>query len=405
MDKFTEVSHKSGLSNIGGSFKGIIFGILLIVGSIYLLWTNEGRAVHVARALEEGSGSVVSVAANKVDPTNEGKLVHVSSLATTKDTVVDEEFDVKVNALKLIRDVEVFQWKEKTSSSTKNNLGGSSDTKTEYTYVKEWGSSPVSSDNFKIKEGHINIVPYAYEDKTKLAAHVSFGAFSLNEDLLGRISTSEKLPVKIIDTTKLKNAMLSAGSIYMGSKNLSNPEVGDVRISYQAVYPKNVSIVAKQIGNTFEEYIASNDETVLLLKEGTSSAENMFKKAIEGNKFKTWLLRWLGFFMMFFGFRGIFKPLIAMGNIIPFVGSMISMGVGIISFALALPISALIIAIAWFTYRPLMSGIIIGSALLIYFYYRSRGKKKAAAAINSGSSPVQTGSSSQPYGSRVGENK
>ena len=94
-----------------------------------------------------------------------------------------------------------------------------------------------------------------------------------------------------------------------------------------------------------------------------------------------------------------------MGNIIPFVGSMISMGVGIISFALAVPISALIIAIAWFAYRPLMSGIIIGSALLIYFYYRSRGKKKAAAAINSGSSPVQTGSSSQPYGSRVGENK
>lgn len=404
MDKFTEVTHKSGLSNIGGSFKGIIFGILLILGSIYLLWTNEGRAVHVAKALEEGSGSVVSVAANKVDPANDGKLVHVSTLATTKDTVADEEFDVKANALKLIRDVEVFQWKEKTNSTSEKKLGGGRDTKTEYTYVKEWVSSPVSSDDFKIREGHINSVPYPYEDKTKLAANVSFGAFTLNEDLLSRISTSEKLPVKTVDTTKLKNAVLSAGSIYLGSKNLNNPEIGDVRISYAAVYPKNVSIVAKQIGNTFEEYIASNDETVLLVKEGTSSAENMFKKAIEGNKFKTWMLRWLGFFMMFFGFRGIFKPLVAMGNIIPFVGSMISMGVGIISFALALPISGVIIAIAWFAYRPLMSGIIIGSALLIYFYYRSRGKKKAATVTNSGSS-AQSGSGSKPYGSRVGENK
>lgn len=404
MDKFTEVTHKSGLSNIGGSFKGVIFGILLILGSVYLLWTNEGRAVHVAKALEEGSGSVISVAANKVDPANEAKLVHVSTLATTKDTVADEEFDVKANALKLIREVEVFQWKEKTNSTSEKKLGGGTDTKTEYTYVKEWASSPVSSDNFKIREGHINKVPYPFEDKTKLADNVSFGAFTLNEDLLGRICTSEKLPVKTIDTTKLKNALLSAGSIYLGSKNLNNPEVGDVRISYAAVYPKNVSIVAKQIGNTFEEFIASNNETVLLLKEGTSSAENMFKKAIEGNKFKTWLLRWLGFFMMFFGFRRVFKPFVAIGNVIPFVGSMVSMGVGIISFALAVPISALVIAIAWFSYRPMLSGIIIGSALLIYFYYRSRGKKKAAT-VNSGSSLIKTSSSSQPYGSRTGENK
>jgi len=404
MDKFTEVTHKSGLSNIGGSFKGIIVGIILILISIYMLWTNEGRAVHVARALEEGSGNVLSVAANKLDPSNEGKLVHVSALATTKDTVSDEDFDVKVNALKLIRDVEVYQWKEKTSSSTKNNFGGGSDTKTEYTYVKEWSASPIASDKFKIPEGHVNTVPYAYEDQTKLAKNVSFGAFTLTEDLLGRISTAEKFVVKTIDSVKWKSAVINAGSIYLGSKNLGNPEIGDVRISYQAVYPKNVSIVAKQIGNTFEEYIASNDETVLLLKEGTASAENMFKKAVEGNKFKTWLLRWLGFFMMFFGFRSIFKPFVALGNIIPFVGSMISMGVGIISFALALPISAFIIATAWFAYRPLMSGVIIASALLIYFYYRSRGKKKAAT-INTGSSSTQTGSGSKPYGSRIGENK
>jgi hypothetical protein len=384
MDKFTQVTRTSGLSNIGGSFKGVIFGFFLILGSIYLLWTNEGRAVHVAEALEEGAGNVKSISADKVDPTNEGKLVHVSGMAITKDTVSDEDFNVKLNALKLNRDVQIYQWVEKSESKSVDKIGGGTETTTEYTYTKEWVSEPIESIDFKIVEGHVNTAPYNIDDKTKTAQDITIGAFHLSDELVNMITSSEKLSIKSLDTSIHKNARLSSGDIYIGSNSLASPEIGDLTISFKAVYPKKVSVVAKQIGESFEEYIASNDETVLLLKEGVSSAENMFAKAIEGNKFKTWLLRLVGFIMMFLGFTTIFRPLVAIGNIIPLIGSMISMGTGIISFALSLPITLVIISLAWFAYRPLLSISLIAIGLGIYFFYRSRGKKKSQ--LNSGAS-------------------
>lgn len=382
MDKYTEVTRRSGWSNIGGSFKGVIFGFFLILGSIYLLWTNEGRAVHVAEALEEGAGTVKSISAEKVDPINEGKLVHVSGMAMTKDTVSDEEFNVRLNALKLNRDVQIYQWVEKSESKSVDKIGGGTETTTEYTYTKEWVSEPVESANFKIVEGHTNLVPYSIDDKTKTAQDITIGAFHLSDELVNMITSSEKLSIKTIDTSVYKNATLSSGDIYIGNSSVASPEIGDLTISFKAVYPKKVSIVAKQIGDSFEEYIASNDETVLLLKEGVSSAENMFAKAIEGNKIKTWLLRLVGFIMMFLGFTTIFRPLVAIGNVIPLIGSMISMGTGIISFALSLPITLVIISLAWFAYRPLLSISLIAIGLGVYFFYRSRGKKKSQLSSN-----------------------
>jgi hypothetical protein len=374
MDKFTQVTRTSGLSNIGGSFKGVIFGFFLILGSIYLLWTNEGRAVHVAEALEEGAGNVKSISADKVDPTNEGKLVHVSGMAITKDTVSDEDFNVKLNALKLNRDVQIYQWVEKSESKSVDKIGGGTETTTEYTYTKEWVSEPIESINFKIPEGHVNTVPHNFYDKTKTAQDITIGAFHLSDELVNMITSSEKLSIKSLDTSIHKNARLSSGDIYIGSNSVASPEIGDLTISFKAVYPKKVSVVAKQIGDSFEEYIASNDETVLLLKEGVSSAENMFAKAIEGNKFKTWLLRLLGFILMILGFKTILKPFVAIGKIIPFIGNIVSMGTSIISIVLALPITLIIISLAWFAYRPILSAVLIAIGVGIYFLFRLKNK-------------------------------
>ena len=383
--------------SIGGSFRGVIIGLLLIAGSVYLLWTNEGRAVHVAKALEEGAGSVKSISADKVDPANEGKLVHLSGEVKTKDTLCDDEFNIKVNALKLIREVEFYQWKEKST--------GKGNSASDYSYKKEWVNAAIPSDKFKVPEDHVNKTPYPYAAYTKLAKNVSFGGFAFTEELLGYLTTSEKLQLAEIDSNRTKNTLLNAGYFYIGSRNILNPEIGDVRITYKAVYPMKASVVARQTANTFEEYIASNDETVLLVKEGVSSADNMFKVAVESNKFKTWMLRWLGFFMLFFGIRAIFKPIVALGNMIPLVGNLISMGVGIVSFALAVPVTAIVISLAWFAYRPLLSGIIIGCGLLIYFYYRNKGKKRAGAINNLKTNADNTSATLNAGNSKIGESK
>ncbi len=49
-DSVTEVTTTGWLQRIGQSIVGALIGILLVIGSIILLWWNEGRAVEAIRA-------------------------------------------------------------------------------------------------------------------------------------------------------------------------------------------------------------------------------------------------------------------------------------------------------------------------------------------------------------------
>jgi len=61
MDQFTETTRTSYGANIGNSLKGILFGLILIVGSIILLWWNENRSVNQADALNEMNAKIVTL--------------------------------------------------------------------------------------------------------------------------------------------------------------------------------------------------------------------------------------------------------------------------------------------------------------------------------------------------------
>ena len=61
-DSFVETSSTSWLSRIVGSITGALFDIIFIIGSIILLFWNEGRAVQTARSLSEGGKVVVGAA-------------------------------------------------------------------------------------------------------------------------------------------------------------------------------------------------------------------------------------------------------------------------------------------------------------------------------------------------------
>ena len=91
MDTFTEVTHQGFFSRIGKSIVGVLVGIVLSIAAFPVLFWNEGRAVQTAKSLDEGAGAVVSVSADKIDPANEGKLVHLSAKAVTDETLSDEK--------------------------------------------------------------------------------------------------------------------------------------------------------------------------------------------------------------------------------------------------------------------------------------------------------------------------
>ena len=135
----------------------------------------------------------------------------------------------------------------------------------------------------------------------------------------------ESVPASLGD-----KVVLHGDSLYVG-KNPATPQVGDVRIRFNLVKPGDVSIVATQIGDTFEAFRSKKGGTILMLKAGTHSAEAMFQQAQDSNKMLTWILRAVGFVLMVFGFSLVFKPLSVVADVVPFIGSIVAAGTGLIN--------------------------------------------------------------------------
>ena len=182
----TEVTEESWFSRLGGAFKGIFTGIILFILAFPVLFWNEGRAVRRAKALEMGASAVVSVPTDKIQPSNEGKLVHVSGMLLTDDTLTDSQFGITIKGSKLTRKVEMFQWKEKTSTKSEKQLGGSVKKTTVYTYEKGWSSSVIDSSRFK-EAGHNNPGAFPFESRKWYAGNVKLGAFTLAKNQIERI--------------------------------------------------------------------------------------------------------------------------------------------------------------------------------------------------------------------------
>ncbi len=384
-DSYTEVTSQNWFSRIGESIKGILFGIIVIPLTIILLWWNEGRAVTTANSLKEGAAAVVHVGADKVDAANDKKLIHVTGDAKAADPVVDPDYGVSAPALRLVRSEEIYQWVEDKKSEKKQKVGGGEETTTTYTYDKKWTDEPVKSSEFKKPDRHENKGELIAGKANISAEKVSLGAFEVPESFVKQMGSPTKYAVTDADLAKLpadlkEGTKIQTGTFYFGEKP-DAPLIGDVRVSFEIVKPGTFSILAAQIGETFEPYQTKAGDAIDFIEEGTVSAETMFKNAASTNTLITWLVRLGGFLFMAFGFMAIMKPLSVLGSVIPFIGNIIGMGTGLISFALAGTISLIVIAIAWFVVRPLLGIVLVALAIGGFIFTRklAAGSKTAVA--------------------------
>jgi hypothetical protein len=364
---------------------GVLVGIVLFLVSFPLLFWNEGRAVRTAQSLEEGASNVVSVTADKVEPGNDAKLVHVTGMATTKETLSDPDFGVSATAIRLRRVAQMYQWEEKSESKKVKKAGGKEVTETTYTYSKVWSNRPIDSSSFKEREGHENPATMPFESQSWEAKAVTLGAFDLPPSLVGKITNEESLPVGSGEgdskSAKLpENIKVNSGGFYRGD-DPATPAIGDLRIDFKVVKPGTVSIVAKQVKNTFEPYQAKAGDSIELLTPGTHSAEAMFKEAQEQNVMFTWILRLIGFVCMAFGLGLVFRPLVVIADVVPLFGDLLQMGIGIFAVLVAVPLSLITISIGWVFYRPLIGiPLLVGGVALLVGALVLVGKRKKKLA-------------------------
>ena len=391
-DQFTEVTSRSWFSRIGGAFSGILIGLLLILASIAGLFWNEGRAVKTARALAEGAGQVVTIDPAAPAADANGKLVHFSGPLIVNGTISDPVFTFvagPANANRLIRKVEMFQWKESSRSETRKKLGGGEETVTTYSYATEWVEGPVNSSSFKQPAGHDN-PPMPVTSASTDATGGKVGAVSLAGGRIAGLGERQAVAADPARAQAVKAAIgatrpvTASNTLYFIGNDPAAPQVGDLRISFEATRADTASAYGLLSNGTLDYFKASNGVSIGSVKSGISTAQEMFDADISANTTMTWIIRFVGLIAMLIGFRMMFSIIGVLGDVIPFVGDVFRFATGMAAMALTAVVGTLTIGIAWIWYRPLLGIAIIAIGAVLAFVFLRVGKGRAQAARQAG---------------------
>jgi len=350
------------------SLKGAGMGFILFGIGTILLFVNEGNYVKTKKTIGAAEKALVRMSdISEVNSALDGKLVHAYGFADTQDTLNDDMFGVSERAIALARKVEFYQYEERKKTEKRDKVGGGEETITTYSYVPDWVSSPIPSGGFadpdyKGKNTVLDNLDTKVKSQTQYAANVTFGAYKLPPFIVKSIrggvpvdvrTGNDELLAKI--GAKIGNQVQIQGNMVYFGKSSSNPQVGDVRVTLAKVIPADISIIAKVIGPTFEEYIApGTGRTFSAVEMGTVSAETMFKKAGDSNKFLTWLLRLVGVILVVMGLKMVFAILPTLFKVLPPLGKIVGAGVGLVCAIGGGAWSLAVISIAWLFYRPLI---------------------------------------------------
>jgi hypothetical protein len=377
-DQFQTISSQNYFQRLGNSVVGTLIGIVLVFASLAFLWWNEARAVDADRALDASGRAAMSVAADRIDPANEGRLIHVSGVAAAASPLADPETGlVAPSALVLERKVEMYQWTEESSAQTREKVGGTQETITTYTYKLAWSGEPVDTANFKQPGGRTN-PEMLLRSARVTAGDPRLGAFMLSEANLETLNV--ETPFK---PSKAPTGWTStADGIYKGRGTPGAPQLGDVRVTYTMIdSPIDLTVMGRQSGNQLTTWTDNRQGfPVLIVERGRLPIAAMVKAEKNEQNIMTWVFRFLGAAICWAGFGLILGPLKALGNVVPFVASIIGSATGLVAFGLAVALSLLVIAAAWFLVRPIMSaGLLVAAVAALWF---TRGRRPSAQTPN-----------------------
>jgi len=385
---FRKSNHRRHESAMGVA----VLGCLMMLTAVPTLFVNEGRAVKTARALAEGAAAVVSVDCEQSDQVNEGKLVHLSGIATTEETLVDNQFGVTANAIRLIRTTETFQWKEVEEKVTRK-LDGKSKTTTEYSYQKVWDSKHLSSDSFHAPEGHENPASLRFEPKEFEAENVTVGQFVLPSDLVAQMTNSEPIDVNLsevpsevaVNLRADQGSGTSASGFYWAvDPESTEPKIGDARVRFSVVKPATVSVIAQQSQDSLQPFRTSNGREISMIRSGNAVADKMFDDAQSQNSAVTWALRFAGVIRLIVCIGLALRPLTSIVQRIPLLGSLIGLGAALIAMLLGGSMAISTISVAWLFYRPLiaipMIVVAIGMLVVLVKMSKQRSNKPEFAS-------------------------
>ena len=345
------------------SVKGIVIGFILFIVSFGLLYWNEGRSDISVIAKQ-----AVSIDASAQNTALDGKLVAATGDLHTDALLGDGIFLNPGPFLAVQRTVEIFAWVEKESSQTNKNLGGSETTTKTYTYDKEWTSSPTESSRFAHPEGHTNPAP-TIQSTTIRAAAAKLGQYALDlPALVLPPMTSISLNSQSINVASTLGATVANPDYVFISQTagdtLAAPQIGDERVSYGYVGSNGLALIfAKLDGFKLSPYVTPKGDT--LYRAFLSTKDEAIAQMHNEYSSLTWILRLVGFLLMWMGLAMLLGPVSVFLDILPIAGTISRSLIGLMTFVIALVLSIVTILVSMILHSLIAVVIALVVALVV----------------------------------------
>ena len=312
-----------------------------------------------------------------------GKLVHVQG-SLKGQTLQDKQYGVEVkNALSLRRGTEMYQWVEEEEPNEAND-----ERFVTYRHHTEWVGSHVDTRSFRDKKSagtyknpaRPSLQPFEDRVRTievgELKTSPEFSPKLLrfkpldikrpnDKDSFSRsVAMVKKIPRNYV-LRHMCESDVCQGVLYSSAKAVSQPEVGDARVSFQyAPAGGTVSLIGTKTKSGIGPYVAKNGRSIALASRGKVDAEELLRGAVSENSIWTWLMRGGGVLLAFVGLLLVLSPINVLASylsFVPLLGSLVGGLVGMAVFAVALlgalSCSVIVIAAAWLYYRPVLSAV------------------------------------------------
>lgn len=383
--QYREVRYVGWGEKIAGSCLGTILGLVLFVGSFFLLVWNEGTV-----DLSQLARTAPELAATVANPAAEGKLVTVTGPVTASPPLGDDLFLQPGDYVFVDRTVEMYGWREDKQIKTTKHFGGSETQETIYTYSKQWLNDPPDSSLFaratehsnpskpiadqlfraeKIRIGLYQFDPAAFSYALNHRTSCTENAISYQFSSSGVNLPPDPLPLTAQNIRLAQGTKRVSNYIYQGFGTPQAPQVGDLRVCY-TVLPVNTTVTAiaeLQPQNRLQPYVKDGTPFYRLL---IGSRTQVLADLKTEHRIWTWVFRVLGFVMMWFGLILIAAPVSAILDFIPILGDLSSALAGVASFFVAFVLSAVTVLASSLLQSPLVLAASVGVTLLALLLLR-----------------------------------
>jgi hypothetical protein len=375
-------------ARLSTSVKTILAGILLLVGAFPLIAWVETRAVDAARFIEDRNSLATSAAPDAIDPANEGRLVHVVGELTTGETLSDPLLGVSLTALKMERQVEMFQWIEHLHDEQRPTATGGTESRKVATYSREWSAAAVDSSKF-VERGYVNPTQRAVADWRDTVSTAKLGVFTVPDFLIEQYQALTPVELTDADLARLDSNIKSTFRLHRGqlvnSADSSSPQVGDLRIRVVAARPGVVTVLAMQSGQEFARYLPNTAglTPVGVLRNGTVEAADLLSRLSPDSHNWTWWLRGLGALLVWLGVLCVGGPLTRACSLAPFASDVVKACGRFFPTVVALFVWACTLSSHWFGLRPMF--VILWYIVMIFVLFQLWQMGRRTATRRTGS--------------------